>query len=63
MDAVEQLDDAYRRLEEELRSQYLLVYHAPDARRDEFRTVEVQVAKREAPQENLRARTNHGYYP
>ncbi len=74
VDAVEQLDEVYRRLEEELRSQYLLVYHAPDAHRDAFRTVEVRVTDQRqpgerlqmsppAPQGALRARTIHGYYP
>ncbi len=59
---VDQLDEVYRRLEQELRSQYLLVYHAPDARRDEFRTVEVRVASPNAGGD-LRAKTIHGYYP
>ena len=61
VDAVEQLDDVYLRLERELRSQYLLAYHAPDAHRQGFRTVEVRIAGPDG--EQLRARTIHGYYP
>ncbi len=61
VDEVEQLDDIYRRLEQELRAQYLLAYHAPDAHRSGFRTVEVRVASPEGGE--LKARTIHGYYP
>ncbi len=61
VDAVEQLDDVYRRLEQELRSQYLLAYHAPDTHRDGFRTVAVRVTGPDG--EKLTARTIHGYYP
>ncbi len=61
VDRVEQLDDVYRRLEQELRSQYLLAYHAPNAHREGFRTVEVRVASGDGGV--LQARTIHGYYP
>ncbi len=63
----EELDAVYRQLESELRSQYLLVYQAPDdGAQDEFRTVEVEVLPPDdpaAPGQSLRARTIHGYYP
>ncbi len=58
VDRVEQLDEVYGRLERELRSQYLLAYHAPDAHRRGFRKVEVRVAG-----DDRTARTIHGYYP
>ncbi|MCP4201653.1 MAG: VWA domain-containing protein [bacterium] len=63
----EELDAVYSQLESELRSQYLLVYQAPDtSARDKFRTVEVEVlppSDPEPPGQILRARTIHGYYP
>ena len=52
------LDRIYAWIEEELRSQYLLVYEPPaDGRRD-LRRVEVEVLR-----EGLEARSIHGYYP
>ncbi|MEM7583733.1 MAG: VWA domain-containing protein [Acidobacteriota bacterium] len=57
VDRVAQLDEIYRRLEAELRSQYLLVYQAAERRSDRFRTVEVRVAG------DLEARTIRGYFP
>jgi len=56
---VSELDRVYRRIEEELRSQYLLVYRSPAKKaRGEIRTVQVEVLRA-----GLRARTLHGYYP
>ena len=53
------LDRVYRQIEEELRSQYLLVYRSPAKQaRGEIRTVRVEVVR-----PGLRARTLHGYYP
>ncbi|MCP3957944.1 MAG: VWA domain-containing protein [bacterium] len=54
-----ELDQIYRRIEEELRSQYLLVYEPPqNGRRHELRRVEVTVSR-----PGLRTRSIHGYYP
>jgi hypothetical protein len=54
-----ELDRVYRRIEEELRSQYLLVYRSPPKQAgEEIRTVRVEVLR-----EGLRTRTLHGYYP
>ena len=54
-----QLEWVYRRIEQELRSQYLLVYPSPrQVRRGEIRNVEVTMLR-----EGLRARTLNGYYP
>ncbi len=55
---VSELEAIYRQIEEELRSQYLLVYEPPESRRRELRRVEVEVLR-----EGLRARSSHGYYP
>ena len=52
------LDEIYRRIEEELRSQYLLVYDPPATGRRELRRVEVEVLG-----EGLTARSIQGYYP
>lgn len=51
------LDWVYRRIEEELRSQYLLVYASPGTRRGTFHRIEVQL---ERP--GLTARSVRGYY-
>ncbi len=53
-----ELDSIYRQIEEELRSQYLLVYEPPPSGRRELRLLEVEVLR-----EGLRARSSHGYYP
>ncbi len=56
---VSALDRIYRQIEEELRSQYLLVYEPPTkTRRHEFRRVEIDVNRA-----GLRTRSIHGYYP
>ncbi len=56
---IHELDRIYRRIEEELRSQYLLVYEPQSSdRRHEFRRVNVTVN-----QPSLKARSIHGYYP
>lgn len=52
------LGDVYRRIEQDLRSQYLLVYRPPDTPRSQFRKVDVEVAG-----DDRRARTMEGYYP
>lgn len=57
IDDVDDLDWVYGRIEDELRSQYLLVYASPGTRRGTFRRIEVQL---ERP--GLTARTVKGYY-
>ena len=53
------MSDIREQIEEELRSQYLLVYEAaPREVRRALRTVRVEVAR-----EGHRARTLNGYYP
>lgn len=54
-----ELEGIYRQIEEELRSQYLLVYQSSSSRTDNnFRTIELKVA-----QPSVEARTIRGYYP
>jgi len=54
-----ELDRVYRWIEQDLRSQYLLVYRPQAGKpRTEFRSVRVEVAGA-----GLKARTIHGYYP
>ena len=55
---VSSLDSIYAQIEEELRSQYLLVYEPPDTGRRDLRRVEIEVLR-----EGLEARSIHGYYP
>lgn len=57
--SIDELDSVYKRIEEELRSQYLLVYQpAPGTSDMEFRTVRVEVQR-----PGLSTRNIHGYYP
>ena len=59
IDGIDQLDRVYRRIEEELRSQYLLVYKPPPrSQGSSLRRVRVEVAG-----EGLAARTLTAYYP
>jgi len=53
-----ELDQVYRQIEQDLRSQYLLLYRPPRSSRAAFRRVEVEVLR-----EGVKARTIHGYYP
>lgn len=58
--STDELDGVYRQIENDLRSQYLLVYQPPAAgNRNALRLIEVDVPG--AP--GARARTIHGYYP
>jgi len=52
------LDRVYRQIEQDLRSQYLLIYRPPTKGRTRFRRVEIEVAG-----DGLKARTLYGYYP
>lgn len=53
------LGEVYRRIDEQLRAQYLLTYRSPSTKSpDEFRTVRVEVKG-----EGLTARTIAGYFP
>ena len=57
--AAEELSPIYQAIEEELRSQYLLVYQSTNAKADKkFRTVEVKMRE-----SGLEAHTIRGYYP
>lgn len=56
--SIDDLDRIYRQIEEQLRSQYLLVYRPAPNDRLEFRPVRVEVAR-----PGLEAHNVHGYYP
>ena len=59
VDEATQLAPVYQSIQEELRSQYLLVYQSTNAKTDKkFRTVEVKVKE-----PGLEAHTIRGYYP
>ena len=54
-----QLSETYKLLEKELRSQYLLSYHAEASTKDQaYRTIEVKVDR-----PNAKVRTIRGYIP
>ena len=56
---ISELGDAYKRLEQELRSQYLLSYHAESSKNDQaYRSVVVKVDRPDA-----KVRTIRGYIP
>ena len=56
-----QLDEAFRRISEELRTQYLLAYY-PSRRlaESDFRKIDVQIVAPDA--EDLKSRNRSGYY-
>jgi len=59
IDSPKNLENIYRQINEELRSQYLLTYYSTNAAgKDKWRKVEVRVEPN-----NLQARTISGYYP
>jgi Ca-activated chloride channel family protein len=58
VDRASQLDQIYDRVEEELRSQYLLGYQSPQTEETAFRQVEVVL-----DDPDLRAKSIPGYYP
>lgn len=53
----EQLTEVYRQIEQELRSQYLLTFQAPEGGGDDYRHLEVKVFR-----PGVEARTLRGYY-
>ena len=56
---ITQLDETYRKLEEDLRSQYLIAYQTESTKKDtDYRTVEVKVDRPDA-----KVRTIRGYLP
>jgi VWFA-related protein len=56
---VKELDETYRQLENDLRSQYLLTYHTESSKKDQaYRTVEVKVNR-----PNVKVRTIRGFIP
>jgi VWFA-related protein len=56
---VNDLPETYRKLEEDLRSQYVIGYQTESSKNDtEYRTVEVKVDRPDA-----KVRTIHGYLP
>ncbi len=60
VDRVKELDGVYEKIEEELRSQYLLAYQSSQEEDDEdFREVQVEVLT----PPGLEAKTIRGYYP
>lgn len=60
VDRVKELDGVYEKIEEELRSQYLLAYQSSQEEDDEdFREVQVEVLE----PAGLEAKTIRGYYP
>lgn len=57
--SVKELDDTYRQLENDLRSQYLLTYHTESSKKDQaYRTVEVKVNR-----PYVKVRTIRGFIP
>jgi Ca-activated chloride channel family protein len=59
IDSAKNLENVYRQINEDLRSQYLLTYYSSNTEnRDRWRKVEIKVEPT-----NLQARTISGYYP
>jgi Ca-activated chloride channel family protein len=62
-DSIGALDDAFRQISEELRSQYLIAYY-PNRRVSDsaFRRIQIEVAKKDGSGEAFHARHRAGYY-
>lgn len=58
IDRAAELGGVYKKIEDELRSQYLLAYQSSNKDGDKFREVEVEML-----QEGFEAKTMRGYYP
>jgi len=59
IDSAKNLENVYRQINEDLRSQYLLTYYSTNtSNRDQWRKVDIKVEPT-----NLQARTISGYYP
>ncbi len=59
--SLNQLDEAFRQISDELRTQYLLAYYPPKTSRTDFRRITVRVKAPETGEE-LKARHRAGYY-
>ncbi len=63
--SISQLDNAFRQISEELRTQYLLAYYPPKKAYDDFRRIKVEVdpaAARVAPGTDVKVFHRTGYY-
>ena len=60
--SLNQLDEAFRQISDELRTQYLLAYYPPKTAHGDFRKITVKVKSGAAPDEKLNARHRAGYY-
>src|SRR6266567_2230051 len=54
--SIRQLDQAFREISDELRTQYLLAYYPPKASHGDFRRIKVEVKSSADPDQELRAR-------
>jgi Ca-activated chloride channel family protein len=59
-----QLDDAFRQISDELRTQYLLAYYPPKIARDDFRKISLEVIRqgRSRRQASTTSHYRTGYY-
>lgn len=57
-----QLDEAFRQISDELRTQYLLAYYPPKKASGDFRRITVEVKAPDGSSEKLKARNRAGYY-
>jgi Ca-activated chloride channel family protein len=60
--SIRQLDQAFREISDELRTQYLLAYYPPKSAHGDFRRLKVEVKSSAAPDTEMRARYRAGYY-
>jgi Ca-activated chloride channel homolog len=60
--SLNQLDQAFRQISDELRTQYLLGYYPPKASHNDFRRITVDVKPADPTLTDLRARHRAGYY-
>ena len=58
-----ELRDAFKQIEEEMRSQYLIAYEPADQKRDgSYRTIEIQLANDQLRRDNIKLIHRQGYF-
>ena len=61
--SVPELDDAFRKISDELRTQYLLAYYPSQRLADsDFRRIQVAITRLQPPGSDLKVRYRTGYY-
>jgi Ca-activated chloride channel family protein len=60
--SLNQLDNAFRQISDELRTQYLVAYYPPKTAHDDFRRITLEITRPAPDGQQFRARYRSGYY-